>query len=85
VNSNASNTSARSSASSSAPSNTTVDWEELEKTEEQEPRDETTDEVCWKNCTNFAIGADITSLLPFCWLDWNKRMLRLWATQNLAL
>jgi hypothetical protein len=48
VNSNASNVSARSSTRSSTPSNTTVDWEELEKSEEQEPRDQTTDEVCWK-------------------------------------
>jgi hypothetical protein len=49
VNSHSSNISARSSTRSSTPSNTTVDWEELEKTEEQEPRDQATDEVCWKD------------------------------------
>jgi len=37
--------SAGSDTGSSSPSNTSVDWEILEKTEEQEPKDEGTDEV----------------------------------------
>ena len=49
VDSQSSGVSARSSNRSSTPSNTTVDWEELEKTEEQEPRDQATDEVCGRS------------------------------------
>lgn len=38
-----------SNGSTSPTSSTCVDWEELEKTEEQEPRDEGTDEVSGKS------------------------------------
>lgn len=44
-----SNSSSARSSSSSSRSNS-VDWEELEKTEEQEPKDECTDEVCTMTC-----------------------------------
>lgn len=46
VSSLSSNASALSDGGSTSPSNISVDWEELEKTEEQEPRDEGTDDVC---------------------------------------
>jgi hypothetical protein len=86
ANSHSSSISAISSTRSSTPSNTTVDWEELEKTEEQEPRDQATDEVCLRSPTNYvtSINAD-TSPPPSSWLAWNERMLHWWETPNLAL
>jgi hypothetical protein len=83
--SHSSSISAISSTRSSTPSNTTVDWEELEKTEEQEPRDQATDEVCLGNPTNYVTSANAGSLPLSSWLVWSERMLHWWKTPSLAL
>jgi hypothetical protein len=63
--------STRSSRSSSQISDSSasihsVDWEGLEKTEEQEAKDEETDEVRSISCDGKDSVADVTSLLLFC-------------------
>ena len=83
--SHSSSTSVGSSTRSSTPSNTTVDWEELERTEEQEPRDQATDEVCLRSPTNDVTSTNADSLPPSSWLAWSERMLHWWKTPNLAL
>ncbi len=49
VSSRSSSASIASDSGSTSPSNTSVNWEGLEKTEEQEARDQATDEVGWNH------------------------------------
>lgn len=62
----------------SPTSSGSVDWEELEKTEEQEPRDEGTDDVSRLKATHLRQHAKLYSPLLFSLLAWNKRIM-LWS------
>lgn len=73
-----------SSSTTSSNSSTRVDWEELEKTEEQEPRAEGSDEVYLHhlNCPAEDSRANLHSPLPFSSLGSNKRITHLRRIQN---
>ena len=64
-----------SNRSSGSEDEARVDWEELEKTEEQEQRDEASDEVRTRFILTASI-ADGESPLLFCWPGLNKRTTR---------
>lgn len=51
-----------------------VDWEELEKSEEQEPRREGSDEVRYSSWnTGMRHEIDLISRRPSCWLVWSRK------------
>lgn len=62
-----------------------VDWENLEKTEEQEPRGEGSDDVShsWQLCGR-DIDSHLGSLRHFFWLDWNRRIMHWQPIRNPA-
>lgn len=66
--------SSRSSSRSSQVSSTSnsVDWEGLERTEEQEVKDDATDEV-GKGPIYSELWLTSSSQLHYCWQDWNRR------------
>jgi hypothetical protein len=57
-----------------------VDWDELEKTEEQEPRDEGSDEVCWPPFLRTLLVRSFAEHLPsrrrFFWLASSRKTTR---------
>jgi hypothetical protein len=63
-----------------------VDWEKLDKTEEQEPRNEATDEVRLPNSSVLRISLmdRAHSLLRCCSLAWSKRTMPWQQTRNRA-
>jgi len=75
----------RGSESSEASGSEEVNWEELEKTEEQEPRDESSDDVSCTQLRNVNPNANSNSRLPYCWPDWSRKITCWPRTRNLEL
>jgi len=73
------------SNSSSSEGSAAVNWAELEKTEEQEPRHEDSEIVSKTFGTKSIDPADNGSKLIFYWQGWTRRMTPLLLTRSLAL